>query len=64
MRLFKAFQSKYKHKNTCVGPRMHMHDDVIVGFRYLTRLPISPSLALTPHSNREHVDPPSVVSEK
>ena len=43
---------------------MHMRDDVIVRLRYMTILPISLSLALTPHSNREHVEPSSAISDK
>ena len=43
---------------------MHMRDDGIVRLCYLTILPISQSLALTPHSSREHGEPPSAVLDK
>ena len=43
---------------------MHMRDDVINRLCYLTILPILQSLALTPLSNLDHVEPSSAASEK
>ena len=36
MRMLKTAWSKYKHKNMCAEPRMHMRDDVM--FDYVTWL--------------------------
>ena len=36
MRMLKTALSKYKHKNTCAEPGMHMRDDVM--FDYVTWL--------------------------
>ena len=68
MHMLKTAWSIYKHKNMCAEPRMHMRDDVMFDYvtwlYYLTILPISQSLASTPHSNREHGEPLSAVSDK